>query len=159
VLETAQRWIGINPDTDWILRHGCRILIRKANPETMKLFGYASSVGKTPLTTFASLSVQPAVLTIGDSCKVQYILDIRKDEPVHVRIEYGIDFIKANKKTSRKSFLLSDKTMAGGAHITGTRKHSFSEMTTRRHYPGNHRIVLLVNGQEVAETVLELRSR
>lgn len=159
VLETAHRWIGINPDTDWIIRHGCRTLIRKANPEAMELFGYATSEDRTPLTTFASLSVQPSTLTIGDSCEVQYSLDIRKDEPVHVRIEYGIDFVKANGKTSRKSFLLSDKTVAGGAHLTGTRKHSFSEMTTRRHYPGNHRIVLLVNGQEVAETVLTLQSQ
>lgn len=159
VLETAHRWIGINPHTDWIIRHGCRTLIRKANPEVMELFGYATSEDRTPLTIFASLSVQPSTLTIGDSCEVQYSLDIRKDEPVHVRIEYGIDFIKANGKTSRKSFLLSDKTVAGGVHLAGTRKHSFSEMTTRRHYPGNHRIVLLVNGQEVAETVLTLKSQ
>lgn len=157
VLETAHRWIGINADTNWILRHGCRTLIKKANPEAMKLFGYASSEDSAPLTTFASISLRPSTLTIGDSCEVQYSLDIRKDEPVHVRIEYGIDFVKANGNTSRKLFLLSDKTVAGGAHITGTRKHSFSEMTTRRHYPGNHRIVLLVNGQEVAETVLTLQ--
>ncbi len=157
VLETAHRWIGTNPDTDWIIRHGCRTLIRKANPEAMELFGYANS--EAPLTTFASLSLQPSTLTIGDSCEIQYILDIRKDEPVHIRIEYGIDFIKANGKTSRKAFLLSDKTVAGGAHLTGTRKHSFSEMTTRRHYPGKHRIVLLVNGQEIAEAVFELQSQ
>lgn len=159
VLETAHRWIGIKPDTDWILRHGCRTLIRKSNPEAMKLFGYATSEDRTPLTTFASLLVQPSTLTIGDSCKMQYSLGIRKDGPMHVRIEYGIDFVKANGKTSRKSFLLSDKTVAGGAHLTGTRKHSFSEMTTRHHYPGKHRIVLLVNGQEAAETVLELHSQ
>jgi len=158
VLETARRWIGISPDTDWILRHGCRTLIRKANPEAMELFGYATSEDRAPLTTFASLSVQPITLTIGDNCNIQYNLDIRKDEPVHVRIEYGIYFVKANGKTSRKSFLLSDKTVAGGVHLTGTHKHSFSVMTTRRHYPGNHRIVLIVNGQEVAETSLTLQS-
>lgn len=158
VLETARRWLGQNPETDWILRHGCRTLIRKANPEAMELFGYASSEDRTPLTASASLSVHPSAISIGNGCEIQYCLDIGKSEPVHLRIEYGIDFIKANGKASRKSFLISDKTVAGGAHLTGTRKHSFSELTTRRHYPGEHRIVLLVNGKEVAETVLELQS-
>lgn len=158
VLETTRSWIGQNPDTDWILRHGCRTLIRKANRDAMELFGYTTFEDQPPLITFASLSVQPSALAIGDSCEVQYSLDICDGDPVHVRIEYGIDFVKAYGKTSRKSFLLSDKTVEGGAHLTVMRKHSFSEMTTRRHYPGSHRIVLLVNGREVAEAVLELRS-
>ena len=158
VLETARRWIGIGHNTDWILRHGCRTLIRKANPEAMELFGYATSSDRAPLITLASLSVQPITLSIGYNCNIQYNLDICKDEPVHVRIEYGIYFVKANGKTSRKSFLLSDKTVTGSVHLTGTHKHSFSVLTTRRHYPGNHRIVLIVNGQEVAETLLTLQS-
>lgn len=159
VLETAHRWIGIKPETDWIVRHGCRTLIRKATPEALELFGYENPEEGAPLTTFASLSVLPSALIIGESCEVQYSLDIRKGEPVHVRIEYGIDFVKANGKASRKAFLLSDKTVPGGSHLMGNRKHSFAEMTTRHHYPGEHRIVLLVNGQEVAETALLLQSQ
>lgn len=154
VLETAHRWIGKDPNTDWITRHGCRTLIRKANPEALALFGYA---GNTELTA-VSISAQPASLVIGESCEIQYEVELRQGEPVHVRIEYGIDFVKANGKSSRKIFLLSDKTVLGGEHLTGARKHSFAEMTTRRHYPGSHRIALLVNGQEVAETMLEVKA-
>ncbi|BBB90673.1 DNA alkylation repair protein [Methylomusa anaerophila] len=157
VLETVRRWIGKNPGTDWIIRQGCRTLIRRANPEAMKLFGYTSPTDEFRFITRASLSAQPVVLTLGESCELQYSLEIREGEPVHIRIEYGIDFIKARGQTSRKSFLLSDKTVAGGSNIAGTRTHNWSDMTTRRHYPGNHRIVLLVNGQEVAYTVLKLK--
>ncbi len=39
-----------------------------------------------------------------DSCDVQYSLDTRGDEPVHVWIAYGINSVKANSKSSRKSF-------------------------------------------------------
>ncbi|KAF6578839.1 hypothetical protein H6F38_36725, partial [Paenibacillus sp. EKM208P] len=35
VIATAQRWKGTHPDTDWIVRHGCRTLIRKSIPEVM----------------------------------------------------------------------------------------------------------------------------
>lgn len=79
VLETARRLTGENPGIDWIIRHGCRTLIRNANPEAMKLFGYV----KDPiLTTHASISTQPTVLTIGESCDFQYEVEIRQGEAV-----------------------------------------------------------------------------
>ncbi|MCO1604340.1 DNA alkylation repair protein [Desulfosporosinus nitroreducens] len=156
VLRTAQRWIGHNPDTDWILRRGCRTLIRKANPEAMTLFGYTDFSEEKPLFKNASLSVKPDGLQIGDSCKLHYSLDIVGNAPAHIRLEYGIDFIKSNGKPSLKLFLLSDKTVSGGAHLSGTRLHSFAELTTRRHYPGVHRIALLLNGQEIAQTMLNI---
>lgn len=157
VLETVRHWIGKNLHTDWIIRQGCRTLIRKANPEAMELFGYARFTDEIRFTTRASLAVQPSELTLGESCELQYSLEIREGESIHIRIEYGIDFIKARGQTSRKSFLLSDKTVSGGTHITGTRMHNWSDLTTRRHYPGDHRIVLLVNGQEVAHAELGLK--
>ena len=154
VLEIARRWAGENPLTDWIIRHGCRTLIKNANPKAMELFGYAM---EPILTTHASISTQTTELTIGESCEFQYEVDIRHGESVYIRIEYGIDFVKAKGQTSRKSFLLSNKTVSGGTYLTGTRIHNWSDLTTRRHYPGDHRIVLLVNGQEVAHTVLRLQ--
>ena len=157
VLETARRWIGKNPDTDWIIRHGCRTLIRQAQSEAMELFGYAGLSNEFRFITRASLLVQPPVLMLGESCQLQYSLEIGEGEPVHIRVEYGIDFVKAKGRISRKSFFLTDKTVSGGTHIAGTRIHNWSDMTTRRHYPGVHRIVLLVNGQEVAHTVLKLK--
>lgn len=158
VLETARRWKGVHPYTDWIVRQGCRTLIRKANVEAMELFGYTKPSAEESLTTCASLSVQQSVLAIGESCELQYELCIREGKPVRVRIEYGIDFVKARGHTSRKLFLLSDKMMSSGTHFTGTRRHSWADLTTRRHYPGDHKIVLLVNGGEVAYTIVKLNS-
>lgn len=154
VRELAARWKGENPHTDWIIRHGCRTLVRKADPEILELFGYAREA--TPLCTQASLVAEPAQLAIGEEGTLHYALQIREGTAVHIRIEYGIDFIKARGQTSRKQFLLSDKTVPGGSQLTGSRTHSWAELTTRRHYPGEHRIVLLVNGLEVADTAIHL---
>lgn len=156
VLDTARRWKGAHPHTDWIVRHGCRSLIRKADPEIMALFGYAEQADDTPLVTDASLIVEPSILSIGESCELQYELQVREGAPARVRIEYGIYFVKATGRTSRKSFLLSDKTVSGGTVLSGKRTHRWADLTTRRHYPGEHRIVLLVNGREAAEATLKL---
>lgn len=155
IIETVRCSKGIHQYTDWILRHGCRTLIRKADPEIMRLFGYGESINR-PITTSAFLSVNPPELKIGESCKLKYELCIREGEPIHIRIEYGIDFVRASGKTSRKLFLLSDKIVSGGQCLTGTRIHRWVELTTRKHYPGEHRIVILINGCEVANAVMNL---
>ncbi|SFL76774.1 3-methyladenine DNA glycosylase AlkC [Paenibacillus sp. 1_12] len=156
VLDTARRWKGIHPHTDWIVRHGCRTMIRKAYPEVMTLFGYAEATESAALTSGEIWSAMPSVLPIGGICELRYELRIREGEPAHVRIEYGIEFIKSGGRTSRKLFLLSDKTVPGGTSLNGTRTHRWSDLTTRRHYPGEHRIALLVNGHEVAFTMIQL---
>lgn len=156
VLETAKRWIGNNKDTDWIIRQGCRTLIKKANPKAMALFGYADFSSEKPLFKNALMSVEPKELHIGDSCKLDYSLNIDWTSSPHIRLEYGIDFIKSNGKPSRKLFLFSDKTVPSRTHLQGTRMHSFADLTTRKHYPGIHKIILLVNGQEAAETTLNI---
>ena len=158
VIVTARRWKGADSFTDWIVRQGCRTLIRKADPQTMALFGYAETVGTASLTTYASLSVEPPVLTMGGSCQLRYELCIQEGEPLHIRIEYGIDFVKSKGQTSRKIFLLSDKTVLGGARLSATRTHRWLDLTTRRHYPGEHRISLLVNGRETAYAVMKLEA-
>jgi 3-methyladenine DNA glycosylase AlkC len=156
VLKTARQWMGTSPHTDWILRQGCRTLIRKATPEALALFGYSNDSKEKPLSKNAVLTVQPIQLKIGENCELHYSLDIDRKTKVKIRLEYGVDFIKANGKPSRKLFLLLDKTVSENAHLSGTHGHSFANLTTRRHYPGNHRIVLLINGQEAAQTTLSL---
>lgn len=156
VLETARRWQGVHPYTDWIVRQGCRTLIRKANPEAMVLFGYAQPIES--LTSYASLAVEPPVVPMGGSCELKYELYIRDGGAVRIRIEYGIDFVKVRGHTSRKNFLLADKIVPGGTRLSGVRKHQWLDLTTRRHYPGEHRIVLLINGREAAYTVMKLEA-
>ena len=158
VLETARRWKGVNSHTDWIVRHGCRTLIRAANLEALALFGYAEASNAASLTTCISLTVTPSVQPIGGCCELHYELCIREGEAIHIRLEYGIDFVKARGHTSRKLFLLSDKTVSGGTRLTGKRTHRWSDLTTRRHYPGEHQIVLMLNGCEAAHAVMQLEA-
>lgn len=157
VLEIARRWKGQHPYTDWIIRHACRNLIRKANPEALALFGYAVSQDSAPIVASAAMHARPSELEIGENCRLEYTLQVQEGESLHLRIEYGIDFVKSGGKTSRKLFLLSDKTVAGGSSLSGSRVHRFADLSTRRHYAGEHRIVLMVNGVEAASTAIELR--
>lgn len=156
VINLAHKWIGKSEYTDWILRQGLRTLIRSGNSDALKLFGYKILEMDNTLISNASISVDQEEIKIGDSCQISYELDISQGEKTHLRIEYAIDFVKARDKISRKLFLLSDKMVPGGTHLTGKKNHSFADLTTRRHYSGLHRIVLLVNGQEYGEVYINL---
>ncbi|EOR25037.1 DNA alkylation repair protein [Clostridium sartagoforme AAU1] len=156
VIELVKKWIGYSSETDWILRKGCRTLVRNANPIALDLFGYTDFSDENPLFKNVIFNVTPKELKIGDSCELNYSIDIVRNTPSHIRLEYGIDFIKSNSRLSRKLFFLSDKTMSGGEHLSGRRTHNFADLTTRKHYPGIHKITLLVNGIEIAHSTLNI---
>jgi 3-methyladenine DNA glycosylase AlkC len=161
VLAVAKRWKGLSPGTDWIIRRACRTFIRRGHAEAYALFEYGvldhgSSPDLPPLLSGVSFSLQPRKLRIGEKGEIRYALTVREGGPVRLRIEYGIDFVKAGNRVSRKLFVLFDKTAAGGARIAGEKVHQWADLTTRRHYPGDHRVSLLVNGQEIASGVIKL---
>lgn len=158
VIETVKQWKNDNSNTDWIIRHGCRSLIKKAVPEVMDLFGYTKVHGEQKLVEKSSIVVEPKTVNIGGISEIIYSLSIREGQNAKVRIEYSIFFVKGREKISKKTFLISDKVVVGGAFVRGTKKHSWADLTTRRHYTGKHRISLLVNGIEVAETEILLRN-
>lgn len=158
VTQLAAAWSGEDVRTDWIIRHGCRTLIKQSNPQIMALFGYAKNESldedALPLVTAAALEVEPGTVAIGGEVSLRYRVQLREGEPAKLRIEYGIAFVKSGGKTSLKRFLLSDREYAGGASASGTRVHRFADLTTRKHYSGLHRFTLWVNGKEVANSEL-----
>ncbi|SHH78435.1 3-methyladenine DNA glycosylase AlkC [Clostridium intestinale DSM 6191] len=157
VLETALAWKGVSANTDWIIRHGCRTLIKKSHPKALELFGYSLNGSNDFSIKKALLKINPYNITIGDSCDLHYDLKLEVNRKTKIRIEYKIDFIKAKGKKSSKAFLLSDKEISKDINIEGRRTHSFKDLTTRKHYPGEHSITLLINGNEVSKDTLILK--
>ncbi|WP_054711502.1 DNA alkylation repair protein [Bacillus sp. JCM 19041] len=157
VLEIAKRWKSEgNGFTDWIVRRGCRTLVKQANPYALALFGYSDMIVGEPLIDGAFIQVDPSEVHIGGASTLRFGFRVIAKESVTLRIEYAIDFVKARGKTGKKAFLLSDKTFRAGAVVDAERTHRFEDLSTRRHYAGVHLIRLVVNGVEVASTTLNL---
>lgn len=163
VIALAREWHGKDELTDWIVRHGCRTLIKRAEPRVMSLFGYSSAAAGDGeedgerLFTDAELRIEPSEVAIGGDAALSYEVKLRDSAKTKVRIEYGIDFVKSGGKTSHKRFLLSDREYAAGAAASGTRTHRFADLATRKHYEGLHRVTLWVNGVQAAGTELLLK--
>ena len=151
VLDICGRWIGKSKNTDRLVKHACRTLLKRAHPIALSLFGYSEPVGVEIYAFEHDKSVK-----IGESLEFQFNIRNRSKEPLKLRIEYGIDYLKSNGSLSRKIFQLSEKELVAGDQIEYSRSQSFRNMTTRKHYPGWHWIVILVNGKEMITGKFEL---
>lgn len=150
--QIARRWHGQHPDTDWILKHASRGLLRKADPDIMSLFGFETMVGMR----VDGLSLSKQELSIGGDTVIAFELVNTGTEPLKLRVEYGIDFIKKNGTTSRKLFKITENVYEPGV-VSFSRRHSFADLSTRKHYPGVHRLAIVINGVELASAELDLR--
>ena len=145
VLDICTKWQGKSKNTDWIIKHACRTLLKKGNKKAMLLFGFANP-GKMDI---KNLEVSKKKLAVGDDANFSFDLMLGTNEEQKVRLEYRMHFVKANGKTSPKVFQMKEVVMKPGKHSI-SKKHSFANLSTRKHYPGIHTFEVVVNGDAKA---------
>jgi 3-methyladenine DNA glycosylase AlkC len=151
VKRLARSWLGDNSNTDWVIKHGCRTLLRSADPEILGLFGFPT----LPDVTVNDLTLDTHTVSIGGSLTFRYSIRANSSIPLKLRVEYGIDFVKSNGKTSRKLFKVTENQF-DPSDRPYLRTHSFKDLTTRKHYPGMHRLAVVINGIELAAADFEV---
>ena len=150
VIKIAKEWYGDNKDTDWIVKHACRTLLKKGNKEVLAIFGY----GNAEAVNVENFNLEKNPVKIGEDLIFTFLLTAKKD--AKVRLEYGIDYVKAKGKRSRKVFKISEVSFNESEKKHYTRKHSFADVSVRKHYPGVHSVTLIVNGEECGVLDFEL---
>jgi 3-methyladenine DNA glycosylase AlkC len=153
VKELARSWYGDNERTDWVIKHGCRSLLRSADAAALALFGFSAA----PDAAVSSLSLDNDTVAIGDALSFRFTVRAASSAPLKLRVEYGIDFVKSSGKTSRKLFKVTENDF-GQTDRLYVRTHSFKDLTTRKHYPGKHRLAIVLNGVEMASAGFEVTS-
>ena len=151
VAKIAKDWYGKNEYTDWIVKHGCRTLLKKGNRDVLAIFGL-DDVTSVNVEDFALGAMS---VSIGDDITFSFIISSK--EATKVRLEYGIDYVKSNGKRNRKIFQISEAALKENVKKSYEKKHSFANLSTRKHYSGIHSITLIVNGIERGKLNFELK--
>jgi 3-methyladenine DNA glycosylase AlkC len=149
----AQTNKGNSDHTDWIIKHGCRTLLKQAEPQTMELFGF----GDAESFAIKNLTLKKGAIRIGEELEFSFLLTSDSEELGKLRVEYEIGYMKANGKHSYKVFKISEGDYMD-KDKSFQRRQSFKPMTTRKHYPGEHWLTIKVNGvekQSLSFTLLE----
>lgn len=142
VVRIVKEWYGKNEGTDWIVKHGCRTLLKKGNRDVLALFGY----GDITAVTIAEFKLNKSSISIGEDISFSFMISVQ--QAMKIRLEYAIDYVKANGKRNRKIFKISEISLHAGEKKQYTRKQSFADVSVRKHYAGIHSITLIVNGIE-----------
>jgi len=151
VAKIAKDWYGKNERTDWIVKHACRTLLKKGNRDAMAIFGYDD----LDSVNVADFGLDVNSISIGED--ISFSFEISTAKATKVRLEYGIDYVKSNGKRNRKIFQISEISLKENQKKPYTKKHSFADVSTRKHYSGIHAIALIVNGVECGVLEFELK--
>lgn len=147
-LETGKRWYGKNKNTDWIVKHGLRGLLKKGNKDALKLFGYHGADG----IKISGLKLDRQKLKVGDKFYLSFSMKLLKPHNENVRVEYTIDFITSTGKVSKKIFKITEGKYVKGKEYFFRKSHSLKDLTTRKHFKGKHKLAVIINGEKLAET-------
>lgn len=145
-LSTARRWLreDSSPQMLALIRHALRTLIKAGDSTAMSLLGYASDL---PV-RLDHLKLSPKRLTLGSH--LAFTFTLVSTHPGRVVIDYAIHHRRARGQLTRKVFKLKSAHLTPNQPLTLSARHAIRPITTRRYYPGTHRLEILVSGQSLA---------
>lgn len=144
VIKTCKRWKSENsPEILWIIRHATRSLVKSGHPEVFSLLGHTIN----PEISIRKIKLDKTSLNIGDKLSFSFTINSNSQKTQKFELDYAVHFMKANGKPSAKVFKLKKMTLSNKQAVDISKSHSFKPITTRKYYPGEHAIELLVNGK------------
>ncbi len=146
VVAVCRRWLTeATPDRRWIVKHALRSLVKAGHQGALELMG----AGAKPKIRLDGVRITPKRVKKGGRVECTLSLVSTARAPQDVLIDYAVHYMKADGKTSPKVFKLKRLTLGRGEAASLRITVKLADLTTRKHYPGEHRIELLVNGQRL----------
>jgi len=151
VIGIAKKWKGLGKETDAIIKHACRSLLKSGHPEILSFYGLDSN--HLSVTDF---KIETPKINIGG--EVEFSFSIKNEDTIerYIRLEYTVYYLKNNGNLAGKVFKINEKSYPAGAEAKIKRKQSFKLITTRTFYKGHHKLSIMVNGKETAIGDFEL---
>lgn len=143
VIAIASRWRGLSKETDAIVKHGCRSLLKQGHFKILAHYGLEST--HIELKNFEILTPEVA---IGDSLEFTITVKNIAQHLQKIRLEYAVYYKRLNGQSSKKVFKISERDYQANEIAVINRKQSFKIITTRKFYPGHHQLSVILNGQE-----------
>lgn len=148
VLELAHHWFGQHKITDWIIKHALRGLLKQGHPRALSLFG----LQQLPL----QLQLKMLNTRVSAQQPLHFAIELAGPQQLeaNLRLEYKIGYRKKSGQLNYKVFQLSNKAWTG-QNLQFERRHTFIDLTTRKHYPGQHHLQIMLNGHCYAESFFD----
>lgn len=152
-VEVAGRWWSDERNTQRLVRHGLRTLVKAGHPGALEVIGF---VPGAPIDV-ALVDVEPSAPAIGNRLQLTLTVHNPTEAPLGALVDLRIGFVKANGSTSPKVFKGKELRLGPGETAEIHQKVSLAQHSTRTHHPGHHSIAAVVNGRIVELGGFDLR--
>ncbi|MBK6829667.1 MAG: DNA alkylation repair protein [Flavobacteriales bacterium] len=153
MVDLLRSWDRKHPHTAWIAKHASRTLIKAGNTDALALFAFSSNVK----VRVDGLSLSAKRLKLGDTLEFSFTLTSEAPRNQQLVIDYAIHYRKASGGTSKKVFKLKEVELGPRASLDIAKRQRIVDFSTRKHYPGEHVVEVLVNGKTFADALFTLR--
>ena len=151
VLQLLAKWRG--EVSDRLIKHALRTLLKKGDQHALKLIGIERNILSENF-AIQSFALQKTVVKISQNLSFDFLLENQAPNN-KIRLEYAVYFLKKNGAATKKIFQITTKNFAEGV-VSFTKKHSFRDLSTRKHNAGRHFVSLVVNGVEFPKLQFDL---
>lgn len=142
-IATCRAWLRTtSSETRSLVSHALRSLVKKGHRDALALLG----VGARPRIQVGMARLSAKSVRLGGDLRFSFRIESAAPQAQNLVVNYAVHFIKANGTSRAKVFRMKRTSLAANASARFEGKISFAPMTTRRHYPGRHRVEVLVNG-------------
>ncbi len=152
MVELLNTWDRTHPHTAWIAKHASRTLIKAGDPAALALFAFDTKVK----VRVDELHIASKKLELGDTLEFSFTVVSEAARAQQLVIDYAIHYRKASGGTSKKVFKLKEVELPAKASIHLSKRQRIVDFSTRKHYPGEHLVEILVNGKERANAAFSL---
>ena len=155
VLKILTRWKASKKqdekEMDFIVSHSLRTLVKDGNVEALEMLGY----GSNPMIEVQNFKIESLEVKVGEALEFSFEIDAQKDEALMV--DYVLYFQTKVGKLTPKVHKIKKLNVTKGQLLSISKKHLFkANMTTRKLYAGEHKVVLQINGNAYDEVVFNL---
>lgn len=133
-------------EMQYIVQHSLRTLVKGGNGDALKMLGY-----NEPNIKIQNFKINTPEVKVGDTLEFEFEIISTAKNTQQLMIDYVLHSQKANGKTAPKTFKISKKKLKEGEVIKIQKKHPLKLMTTRKLYPGKHKVELQINGSLFGE--------
>ncbi|KAA3661628.1 MAG: DNA alkylation repair protein [Chloroflexi bacterium] len=152
VVETCRRWqVNASKGTQWIIRHALRSLVKQGHDGALEILGYGA-----PAIALELFAISPVAIQMGEVFTLDFTICSTSDKPQNLVIDYVVHFVKANGSTSGKVFKWKTAVLSPHDTLSAQKTHRIKPITTRRYYPGDHRVELQINGRPFGTAQFQL---
>ena len=151
VVNFSQQHGGESVNTDKLIKHACRTLLKQGHPTILSFYGLSCEH-----LSVDNLVIECDALHIGESLAFEFDVTNHDVKSRKIRLEYAIHYRKKNGQLAPKVFKISERDYGASSTMHIQRKQSFKVITTRVFHVGGHRLSIIVNGQTFVNHDFEL---